>query len=169
METPQSSGPVAEIDPRRLVEDPAYRDRCARVLLDRSSESTDHVELRRLAQQVFPDLARLHSGTPLAQLVGSAATLRVAERDVQEPSDAAEAGLINKPSHPLEYPPNYAKMDAETRTTLIRFCEEELKNGREGREALENLDRRYGWPFSDRTFYVGPWKAARLRRKKHDV
>ena len=168
MDSPQSFGTAAEVDPQRIVADPAYRTRYARVLLDRSGDATDHVELRRLARRVFPDLARTDSAASLARLVGSAATLRAAERDGQEPVVTPDAGLINKPTHPLEYPSNYAELDADKRALLIRFCEAELKAGREGREALDNLDRHYGWPFSDRTFYVGPWKAARLRRRRKE-
>lgn len=159
---------VAEVDPRRIVEDSAYRRRYARVLLDRSGDATDHVELRRLARQVFPGLARNKSGEPLAQLIGSAATLRVAERESGIAVDRVETSLIQKPDEPLDYPARYADLDPVTRTRLIRFCETQLAEGREGREALQNLDRHHGWPYSDRTFYVGPWKAARLRRRKLD-
>lgn len=166
MDSPQSFGAAAEVDPQRIVADPAYRTRYARVLLDRSGDSTDHVELRRLARRVFPGLAHPDSGASLARLVGSAATLLAAERDGREPVATPDAGLINKPTHPLDYPPSYAELDADKRALLIRFCEAELNAGSEGREALDNLDRHYGWPFSDRTFYVGPWKAARLRRRR---
>lgn len=165
--SPEQSA-VAEVDPRRIVDDPAYRTRYARVLLDRSGAATDHVELRRLARRVFPDLARARSGAPLAQLIGSAATMLVAERD-DTTLDVPEQGLITKPSEPLDYPASYSDLDGDSRTLLIRFCETELGAGREGREALQNLDRYYGWPYSDRTFYVGPWKAARLRRRKQDA
>lgn len=163
----QESGTVAEIDPRRVIDDPTYRARYARVLLDRSGRDADHVELRRLAHQVFPSLARSHAGEPLAQLVGSASTLRQSALEAMAP-DVIEASLIRKPSHPLEYPPRYADLDPATRALLIRFCEGELKAGREGRDALQNLDRRHGWPYTDRTFYVGPWKAARLRLRRQD-
>lgn len=166
METPLHSRTAAEVDPRRIVEDPAYRKRYARVLLDRSGAAIDHVELRRLAREVFPVLARNESAAPLAQLIGSAATLRVAERDETVAEDRVESSLIHKPDEPLEYPARYAELDAVTRALLIRFCEAQLADGREGREALQNLDRHHGWPYSDRTFYVGPWKAARLRRRK---
>ena len=168
METLHHSHAVPEVDPRRIVEDSAYRTRYARVLLDRSGAATDHVELRRLARQVFPGLARSKSGKPLAQLIGSAATLRVAQREDGVAGDRIETSLIQKPDEPLDYSARYAELDAGTRTRLIRFCEAQLAAGREGREALQNLDRHHGWPYSDRTFYVGPWKAARLRRRKLD-
>jgi hypothetical protein len=136
------------------------------VLLEKSDDRTDHVELRRLASQVFPDLARAGS-MPLARLVGSAATLRQLRRDADDvPTGEIDAGIAHKPTHPIDYPRLYGDLDETTRATLISFCQAELDAEREGRDVLQNVDRRFGWPYSDRTFYVGPWKAARLRRRK---
>ena len=168
MEKQQPRDIVGEVDPRRLVEEPAYRRRYARVLLDRTGNETDHVELRRMARRVFPSLASSGSAASLSSLIGSAATLRQAEIDDAVPDPSPDDGLLRKPRKPLDYPERYGDLDADTRALLIRFCEAELEAGHEGRDALQNLDRHHGWPFSDRTFYVGPWKAARLRRRKHD-
>ena len=157
------------IDPDRITEDPRYRTAAARVLLERSSEDTDHVELRRLATQVFPDLARARSQAPLARLVGSAATLRQSARDAgQADSGGPEPIFGRKPIQPLDYPRKYADLDDATRSRLISFCRAELEEEHDGRQALQNIDRYYGWPYSERTFYVGPWKAARLRRRKEE-
>lgn len=154
---------ASRIDPERITADSGYRTAIARVLLEKSDDGTDHVELRRLAQQVFPTLARADYATSLARLVGSAATIRQSTRDAEV--DRVEVAIARRPTHPIEYPECYSDIDAATRALLIRHCQEELTAGREGREALQSLDERHGWPYSDRTFYVGPWKAARLRRR----
>lgn len=167
MATLRHEDATARVDPDRITIDSGYRAQVARALLEKSDEGTDHVELRRLAQQVFPVLASPRSAAPLAQLVGSAATLRQVARDAAEPAvDRIDLGLARKPSHPIDYPARYGDLDAETRALLIGFCQSELDAGNEGRDALQHIDQRHGWPYSDRTFYVGPWKAARLRRRK---
>ena len=157
---------AARIDPDRITIDPGYRTEVARVLLERSGDSADHVELRRLARQVFPDLARADHATHLARLVGSAATLRASTRDLR--LDDVEPAALRRPTHPLAYPASYADIDASTRALLIRHCQAELEAGRDGRDALDSLDRLHGWPYSDRTFFVGPWKAARIRSRPRD-
>ena len=162
----QHTDVTRNIDIDRITVDPRYRTAAARVLLERSHEATDHVELRRLATQVFPDLARARSATPLARLVGSAATLRQAGRDAESADGGAEPVFGHKPVQPIDYPRKYAELDDATRARLIAFCQSELDAEHDGREALQNIDRHHGWPFSERTFYVGPWKAARLRRRK---
>lgn len=162
----QHTDVTRNIDIDRITADARYRTAAARVLLERSGEGTDHVELRRLATQVFPDLARPRSATPLARLVGSAATLRQEGRDAEAADGVAEPSFGHKPLQPIDYPRRYADLDEPTRTKLIAFCQAELDAEHDGREALQNIDRHHGWPFSERTFYVGPWKAARLRRRK---
>lgn len=162
----QHADVTRSIDIDRITADPRYRKAAARVLLERSDEGTDHVELRRLAAQVFPELARARSGAPLASLVGSAATMRQVARDDGDVGEVIEPGFGRKPVQPLDYPRKYADLDEATRSKLISFCQAELDEDHDGREALESIDRHYGWPYSERTFYVGPWKAARLRRRK---
>lgn len=155
---------LVRIDPERITADSGYRTAVARVLLEKSGDGTDHVELRRLAQQVFPALAKADCAASLARLVGSAATIRQSSREAEV--DRVEIAIARRPTQPIDYPPSYSEIDAATRALLIRHCQAELEAGREGPEALQSLDERHGWPYSDRTFYVGPWKAARLRRRQ---
>jgi hypothetical protein len=156
-----------EMDMTRLDLDPAYRDELSWMLLSECGEEADHVELRRAAMRLFPDLARAANAAALASIIGHAATIRArkADRDERDPTDAR---LEMTATDPLQYPPSYADMDEGMRCALISFCERELDAGRDGPEALTNLLRLHGWPYSERTFYVGPWKAARLRSRRRN-
>ncbi|HEX6588764.1 MAG TPA: hypothetical protein VF039_07055 [Longimicrobiales bacterium] len=152
----------ATIDAARLGRDHRYRDELARTLLSKCRNGADHVELRRTAAQVFPELSRDPGNRILASIVGRAATLRARElpRDTR---DVTDARLDMTPTHPLPYPENYAELDEDSRRTIVGFCIRQLHAGRDGADALKSLLRRHGWPYSERTFYVGPWKAARIR------
>ncbi len=164
------------LDVERLGSDGDYRARLARHLLAEAGTDVDHVQLRRVAVDVFPDLAHREAAPLLARIVGAASTLQhqirsgrdeVADADPprERPSRAANPDATLR----LEYPDDYRDMDTRTKNVIIRFCDSQLVEGAEGREALEHLIERYGWPYTDRTFYVGPWKAARLRRRKRDA
>ena len=67
---------AATIDEARLGRDFRYRDELAHALLARCRDDADHVELRRTAAQVFPELKRDPGGRILGSIVGRAATLR---------------------------------------------------------------------------------------------
>lgn len=162
------------LDVERLGSDSDYRTRLARRLLTEAGTDVDHVQLRRVAVDVFPDLARREAAPLLARLVGAASTLQRQIRSggdaLDEPGPARRHGSDDPDAaiH-LEYPDDYRDMDTRTKNMIIRFCDTRLVEGAEGRQALQQLIDRYGWPYSDRTFYVGPWKAARLRRRKRDA
>lgn len=115
--------------------------------------------------RIFPDLSRVGNASVLAAIVGHAATLR-AQQVALSDRDVTDARLEMTATAPLDYPSSYALLDDAMRATVIRFCEEQLRHGREGPEALSNLLKVHGWPYSERTFYVGPWKAARLRLRR---
>lgn len=159
-----------DIDIERIGRDAGYRREQARTLLA-SAGDVDHVELRRVARQIFPRLARPRAATELAQLIGAASTM---QRTIEITAITAEREEERRrredhTKHPpleLEYPDRYTDLDDARKNVLIRFCAEQVEDGAEGREALALLQSRHGWPYSDRTFYVGPWKAARLRRRK---
>lgn len=164
------------LDVERLGSDGDYRTRLARHLLAEAGTDVDHVQLRRVAVDVFPDLGRREAAPLLARIVGAASTL---QRQIRSGRDALEEREPSRdrdspvpdpdPTLRLEYPDDYRDMDTRTKNIIIRFCDTRLVEGAEGREALEQLTNRYGWPYTDRTFYVGPWKAARLRRRKRDA
>lgn len=167
------------IDVRRIGTDPAYRNRKAVLLLERSGDRVDHVELRRSARRVFPELGRPAARDELALLVGAASTLqRSGDRGRDGAgeigngagvhADGPESRDGGEPSIRLDYPEEYTALEESTKNVLIRFCDRQLEDGRQGKEALERLRDRYGWPYTPRTFYVGPWKAARLRRRKRE-
>ena len=157
-----------EIDMDRVMTDPAYREELAQTLLARCGQQADHVELRRTAVRIFPELARSSSDRALASIVGYAATIRV-QHVVPVDRDVTDARLELTATEPLAYPANYGDLNEPLRGTVIAFCERCLEQGKDGPEALTALLRRHGWPYSERTFYVGPWKAARLRvRRRND-
>ena len=157
---------AASIDEARLDRDSGYCDKLAHLLLSKCGTDADHVELRRAAGRVFPDLARSGAETRvLATIVGRAATLR-ADEAPRDARDVTDARLEMTPTAPLPYPEAYAEMDDASRATVVAFCERQLASGRDGPAALDKLLRRHGWPYSERTFYVGPWKAARLRSRR---
>ena len=152
----------------RLELDPTYREELSYQLLDQCGRDADHTELRRVAMRMFPELTRGPNAMGLAAIIGHAATIRAAhvERDER---DVTDARLEMTATDPLQYPASYADLDDGIRSTLIAFCENELSMGHDGPVALSNLLRLHGWPLSERTFYVGPWKAARLRlRRRND-
>jgi hypothetical protein len=160
---------AAIIDEARLDRDHTYRDQLAHTLLSKCGRDADHVELRRAAARVFPELTRESGDRRLAAIVGRAATLRAREAP-RDARDVTDARLDMTPTEPLRYAEQYADLDEESRTTVVGFCERQLAAGRDGPAALDRLLRRHGWPYSERTFYVGPWKAARLRlrRRRND-
>ena len=159
---------AAIIDEARLGRDHTYCDQLAHKLLAKCGDDADHVELRRAAARVFPELKRDAGNRMLATIVGRAATLRARETP-RDARDVTDARLDMTPTHPLPYPEQYADLDETSRATVVGFCERELAAGHEGAAALDVLLRRHGWPYSERTFYVGPWKAARLRlRRRQD-
>lgn len=164
------------LDVERLGSDGDYRGRLARHLLAEAGTEVDHVQLRRVAVDVFPDLSRPEAAPLLSRIVGAASTLQHQIRSgrdaLEEPDPVRDRGVPAREPDPtlrLEYPDDYRDMDTRTKNIIIRFCDARLVEGAEGREALEQLTGRYGWPYADRTFYVGPWKAARLRRRKRDA
>lgn len=158
---------VQALDLDRLRSDREYRTDVARVLLARCGPETDHVELRRRAEEIFPSLGQRGMRTELSSLVGWAATLRQREARAERRRRARERleRELSPPDMPLDYTEQYTDLDEELRDRLVAFCGDELDRGRDGPQALENLRQRHGWPYNDRTFYVGPWKAARLRRR----
>ena len=158
---------VLDIEAERLERDPHYLEEVTQVLLTMCGRETDHVELRRTASRAFPALARPPHQRWLGALVGHAATMR-AEGGPRDERDVTDARLDLTPTEPLAYPTSYARLDEDTRAMLIAFCEREIKARRDGPQALVNLMGLHGWPFSERTFYVGPWKAARMRRRRRD-
>lgn len=153
---------IATIDEMRLGRDHRYRDELARTLLSKCGRDADHVELRRTAARIFPELRRDSGDRMLASIVGRAATLRVRALP-RDDRDVTDARLQLTPTHPLPYPENYADLDPASRSTLLGFCVRQLQTGCDGPVTLQRLLQRHGWPYSERTFYVGPWKAARLR------
>ena len=155
----------ASIDETRLDRDHGYRDQLAHTLLSKCGKDADHVELRRTAARVFPELSRGADARVLASIVGRAATLR-ARSVPREARDVTDARLEMTPTDPLPFPPSYSELDDGSRRTIVAFCERELAGGGDGPAALDHLLRRHGWPYSERTFYVGPWKAARLRMRR---
>lgn len=155
----------ATIDEARLGRDHRYRDELAHTLLSRCGREADHVELRRTAARVFPELTRDSGNRILASIVGRAATLRARELP-RDDRDVTDARLELTPTHPLPYTDSYGDLDEESRHTIVRFCVRQLRAGHDGPEALQHLLQRHGWPYSERTFYVGPWKAARLRTRR---
>lgn len=132
-------------------------------LLDQSDDGADHTELRRTARGMWPELAL--DPKKLGAIVGHAATLR-AERRPRATRDVTDARLDRTPREPLSYAPKYTDLDDDARATVIRFCEDRISRGMEGPEVLSDLLGTHGWPYSERTFYVGPWKAARLRLRR---
>lgn len=166
--TPPGSGGTLDLE--RLRSDRSYRRRLARRLLDACEPETDHVELRRVAKRVFPPLARARARDELARIVGSAATIRQRSQRVARAKQASQRKEAVKmpPSEPLEYADEYCDLDEQVRSRLIGVCNEQIEDGKDGPRALESLRARHGWPYSDKTFYVGPWKAARLRRRKKE-
>lgn len=166
MPTPiEISQSLHDVDVGRLEQDPEYRDLLAFRLLGECGNSADHVELRRVAQRLFPNLRRSAHTQQLGLIVGHAATLRV-RRTPAEERDVTDARLEMTATAPLPYPASYADMNDDLRATLVSFCVQQLEQEREGPQALEALLRLHGWPYSERTFYVGPWKAARLRQRR---
>ena len=157
---------ISFIDVERLTLDPHYLDEVTRILLDRCSKDADHVELRRMATRLFPGRARIGERW-VGVIVGHAATLRAAAAPVPD-RDVTEARLKLTATDPIAYPPSYADLDATTRSSLIAFCERELSEGRNGPQALANLLGLHGWPYTERTFYVRPWKAARMRLRRRE-
>lgn len=157
----------ATIDEARLGRDHRYRDELAHTLLSRCGREADHVELRRTAARVFPELTRDPGSRILASIVGRAATLRAREVPRDE-RDITDERLEMTPTEPLPYTDTYADLDEQSRSSVVRFCVHELESGQDGPVALQNLLQRHGWPYSERTFYVGPWKAARLRSRRND-
>lgn len=158
-----------DIDIERLGTDAGYRREQARALLS-SAGDVDHVELRRVAKRLFPPLARPRAASELAQLIGAASTMQrtieiTAITEQREADRRREEDTLDPPLK-MDYPNSYADLDEAKKNLLIRFCAEQVEQEAEGREALSLLKARHGWPYSDRTFYVGPWKAARLRRRK---
>jgi len=149
----------------RLAVDPAYREELSYRLLDQCGRDADHTELRRVATRLFPELARPANAMSLASIIGHAATIR-AQNVIRDERDVTDARLEMTATDPLPYPTSYGELDETTRVTLIAFCETQLNAGHDGPEALSNLLRLHGWPYSERTFYVGPWKAARLRLRR---
>ncbi len=158
---------VLDVETERLEQDPTYLAEVTRVLLAKCGREADHVELRRMAVRVFPSLSRPTHHRSLGLLVGHAATIR-AEDGVRDGRDVIDVRLDLTPTEPIAYPASYAELDEGTRALLIAFCEHEIKARRDGPQALANLLGRHGWPFSERTFYVGPWKAARMRRRRRE-
>lgn len=163
-------GTGLDVDIDRLATDAGYRREQARALLS-SAGDVDHVELRRVAKRIFPRLARPRAENELAQLIGAASTMQrtieiTAITEQREAERRRREEETRDPPLQLDYPEAYAGLDEARRNLLIRFCAEQVEQGAEGRDALAMLRARYGWPYSDRTFYVGPWKAARLRRRK---
>ena len=150
----------------RVELDPTYREELSYILLDRCGHDADHTELRRVAAQLFPELAGPLNASGLASIIGHAATIRARSAATREERDVTDVRLEMTATDPLAYPPSYGDLDDGLRSTLIAFCERELANGNDGPAALSNLLRLHGWPYSERTFYVGPWKAARLRRRR---
>lgn len=157
----------ATIDEARLGRDHRYRDELAHTLLSKCGSDADHVELRRTAARVFPELTRDAGNRILATIVGRAATLKARELPRDE-RDVTDARLELTPTHPLPFPENYADLDDESRRIVVDFCERQLEEGQDGPVALQSLLQRHGWPYSERTFFVGPWKAARLRSRRQD-
>ena len=145
----------------RVARDAGYREELAQTLLARCGDSADHVELRRMAMRIFPELARNGNDRMLGTIVGQAATLRVQHAVVTD-RDVTDARLEMTATQPLAYPATHADMSDGMRATVIAFCEAELGKGHDGPQALSNLLKLHGWPYSERTFYVGPWKAARF-------
>ena len=157
----------ATIDEVRLGRDHRYRDELAHTLLSRCGSEADHVELRRTAARVFPELTRDSGNRILSTIVGRAATLRARELP-RDDRDVTDARLEMTPTEPLHYPANYSDLDEASRDTVVRFCVDQLDGGHDGPVALQSLLQRHGWPYSERTFYVGPWQAARLRSRRND-
>ena len=156
------------VDMTRLELDPSYRDELTCVLLSECSRDADHTELRRAATRLFPELTRPAHAASLASIVGHAATIRAANV-VRDERDVTDARLEMTATDPLRYSASYADLEDDVRGALIAFCERALSAGKQGPEALSDLLRLHGWPYSERTFYVGPWKAARLRlRRRND-
>lgn len=156
---------VVDLETERLERDPHYLDEVTRVLLAQCGDDTDHVDLRRTAVRTFPALARAAYQRFLAILVGHAATLR-AEGTVRAERDVTDVRLDLTPVDPIRYPESYAQLDETTRALLIAFCEREILAQRNGPQALDAMRGRHGWPYTERTFYVGPWKAARMRCRR---
>ena len=156
------------MDAGQLEVDATYREELSRLLLSQCGYDADHTELRRTASRMFPELSRARNASGLASIIGHAATIR-ATHSVREERDVTDARLELTATDPISYPASYADLDDGTRASLIAFCEKELKLGHDGPVALSSLLRLHGWPYSERTFYVGPWKAARLRvRRRND-
>ena len=153
--------PTAELGQE---DDTAVHERALR-LLDRCDDEADHVELRRTARELFPELAPTPAS--IGAIVGHAATLRARET-TQPTRDVTDARLARTPLEPLDYPDAYGDMPADMKATLVAYCEKRLAQGSDGPTALVDLLGLHGWPYSERTFYVGPWKAARLRRRRRE-
>ena len=158
---------VVDIETERLERDPGYLEEVTGVLLARCGQDADHVELRRTTVRLFPTLARPAYQRWLGVVVGHAATRR-AEQGPRDERDVTDARLDLTPTEPLAYPTSYAGLDENTRSLLITFCEAQIRANRDGPRALANLIGLHGWPYSQRTFYVGPWKAARMRGRRRE-
>lgn len=156
---------VVEIETERLEQDPVYLDQIARALLASCGDRADHVELRRAASRLFGPRARPTDPRMVGTLVGHAATLRAAV-GARNGRDVTDGRLELTAVEPLAYPPTYAQLEEDMRAQLIAFCERELMAKCDGPQAFARLLGHYGWPYGERTFYVGPWKAARMRRRR---
>jgi hypothetical protein len=154
-----------EVHMERVAVDATYREELSYQLLSQCGRDADHVELRRVATRMFPELARSANAMSLASIIGHAATLR-AQNVQRDERDVTDARLEMTATEPLAYPASYGDLEENMRASLIAFCERELAAGNDGPAALSSLLRLHGWPYSERTFYVGPWKAARLRTRR---
>ncbi len=167
-----SHGTLSDLDVDRLKRDRSYRESVARELLALAGADADHVQLRRAARRAFPRLEREAGRLMVGRLVGTASTLREAGNGAsRQPAAHASEQVeqrVGSPEEggPLDYPARYTDLRVEKRNILIRFCDARIQDGCEGKEALEAVRDEFGWPYPDRTFYVGPWKAARMRRRK---
>lgn len=158
---------VVDIETDRLERDAAYLEEVTTVLLDGCNGDADHVELRRTALRMFPALGRATVQHILGRLVGHAATVRV-EQCSRVERDVTDVRLDLTPVDPIDYPPSYGQLDENTRALLIAFCESEIDARRNGPQALDAMRGRHGWAYTERTFYVGPWKAARMRCRRRE-
>lgn len=60
---------------------------------------------------------------------------------------------------------SYQHVNDTVKDVLIRVCTTmlEAEPGLDALVALKRVREKYTWPFSDRTFFVGPWKSAKMR------
>ena len=111
-----------EVHMERVAVDATYREELSYQLLSQCGRDADHVELRRVATRMFPELARSANAMSLASIIGHAATLR-AQNVQRDERDVTDARLEMTATEPLAYPASYGDLEENMRASLIAFCE----------------------------------------------